>query len=138
MRVILLGIVGMLALAGLGMGAVPTLPGTQAVGNVEVEMALFNYVSPVVVVPAGTTVTWRMVQTLAGYHTITTGVLSADCGVAENVECGPDKFSARVVGGAAPSLTGATFSHTFSSAGTFPYFCKPHALLGMHGVVVVV
>jgi plastocyanin len=32
---------------------------------------------------------------------------------------------------------GATFDRTFSSAGTFPYFCSAHCSLGMTGSVVV-
>jgi plastocyanin len=33
--------------------------------------------------------------------------------------------------------TGATFDHTFSSAGTFHYFCKLHYALGMTGTITV-
>src|SRR6476620_10140383 len=34
---------------------------------------------------------------------------------------------------------GATFTHTFSSAGTFPYYCTPHGgCCGMVGTVMVV
>jgi LPXTG-motif cell wall-anchored protein len=32
---------------------------------------------------------------------------------------------------------GATFSHTFGTAGSFPYFCSFHSDLGMTGTVVV-
>ena len=32
---------------------------------------------------------------------------------------------------------GATFSHTFPAAGSFPYFCTPHAFMGMVGSVTV-
>src|SRR6476660_10559094 len=33
---------------------------------------------------------------------------------------------------------GAVFSHTFNSAGSFPYYCTPHgALFGMTGMVTV-
>ena len=33
--------------------------------------------------------------------------------------------------------TGFVFSHTFSAAGTFPYYCTPHGSLGMVGSVTV-
>ena len=33
--------------------------------------------------------------------------------------------------------TPATFSHTFNSSGTFPYYCNPHCALGMTGSVTV-
>jgi plastocyanin len=29
------------------------------------------------------------------------------------------------------------YSYTFSQAGTFPYYCKPHVSLNMTGTVVV-
>ncbi|AZH26554.1 halocyanin domain-containing protein [Haloplanus aerogenes] len=32
----------------------------------------------------------------------------------------------------------ATFSHTFATTGTYPYYCTPHRSLGMKGIVVVV
>jgi plastocyanin len=32
---------------------------------------------------------------------------------------------------------GATFSHTFNTAGSFPYFCSPHCSMGMTGMVTV-
>jgi hypothetical protein len=32
---------------------------------------------------------------------------------------------------------GATFSHTFPTAGTFEYFCVPHCSFGMKGTIVV-
>jgi len=32
---------------------------------------------------------------------------------------------------------GSTFSHTYTSAGTFGYFCTPHQAIGMVGTVVV-
>src|ERR1051326_776090 len=33
---------------------------------------------------------------------------------------------------------GQTFSHTFNSVGSFPYFCVPHCSFGMTGMVTVV
>src|SRR5438132_10523348 len=32
---------------------------------------------------------------------------------------------------------GATFSHTFNTVGTFPYYCTPHGGCGMIGTVTV-
>jgi plastocyanin len=34
--------------------------------------------------------------------------------------------------------TGTTRTFVMNSAGTFPYYCQPHATLGMNGVVFVV
>jgi plastocyanin len=35
------------------------------------------------------------------------------------------------------SDVGATYSHTFTTTGTFPYFCLPHGTLGMAGTIDV-
>lgn len=35
------------------------------------------------------------------------------------------------------TLSGGSFSHTFTSAGDVPYFCHPHEGLGMTGIVRV-
>ena len=32
---------------------------------------------------------------------------------------------------------GFTFEHEFTASGTYPYFCTPHKVLGMKGIVVV-
>jgi plastocyanin len=38
---------------------------------------------------------------------------------------------------AATLASGSTYSHTFTQAGSFPYFCRPHCSMGMTGTVVV-
>jgi plastocyanin len=35
------------------------------------------------------------------------------------------------------SAAGAMYSHTFVEAGTYPYFCYPHAGNGMTGQIIV-
>src|SRR5262249_23100376 len=35
------------------------------------------------------------------------------------------------------SNMGATYEHTFNTAGSFPYFCAPHGTLGMTGMIQV-
>ena len=39
--------------------------------------------------------------------------------------------------GAPTSVQGATYDHRFTTAGTFPYFCRPHVGAGMIGSVTV-
>jgi hypothetical protein len=68
--------------------------------------------------PVGTTVTWTDRDAIA--HTVTSGVPLA-----------PDGAFDGQLGG-----LGATFSWTFSVAGTFPYYCRFHAG-GMHATIVV-
>lgn len=63
-------------------------------------------------------------------HTVTSGA----GGNADGRFCSPSD-------GACTSTTtsgaGATYDHTFTSAGTFPYFCRPHRSSGMTGSVIV-
>jgi nitrite reductase (NO-forming) len=70
-------------------------------------------------VPAGSTVTWK--NTDSTLHTVTSG--SAETGVS-----GTEFDSSYLAGG-------KTFQHTFSSAGTFDYYCTLHPF--MKGQVVV-
>jgi plastocyanin len=125
----------------LAMAAVP-LAAQAAAPVPDVEAALFSFGPPVLVVPAGTTVTWHFAESLIGYHTITTGPITGlapapDC-PAIGTQCGPDAFNVRIDGPSlVPTLDGATFQHTFATPGTFTYFCIPHYPLGMRGIVVV-
>lgn len=64
----------------------------------------------------GTTVRWRNEEAML--HTITPD--------------GHTEWNEGTVTGA-----GDVFTHTFTSAGTFPYFCAPHLSAGMTGVVTV-
>lgn len=70
-------------------------------------------------VPTGTTVTWK--NSDSTLHTVTSG--SAESGVS-----GTEFDSSYMTGG-------KTFQHTFSSAGTFDYYCTLHPF--MKGQVVV-
>jgi plastocyanin len=70
-------------------------------------------------VPVGTTVTWKNLDSTL--HTVTSG--SAESGKSGTI------FDSSYLTG------GKTFQHTFSSAGTFDYFCTLHPY--MKGQVVV-
>lgn len=77
----------------------------------------------------GDTVTW----TFAGAgHTVTSG---AGC-TADNQFCSPNDTNCA---NATTGNAGTTYSHTFTDAGTFPYFCQVHcaAPFNMKGTVVV-
>jgi plastocyanin len=65
-----------------------------------------------------------------GGHTVTSG---SSC-TADNVFCSPSNTNCS---SGATSNAGATYSHTFTGTGTFPYFCIPHCSFGMTGSVVV-
>jgi nitrite reductase (NO-forming) len=77
------------------------------------------YEPPALTVPAGSTVTWK--NSDSTLHTVTSG--SAESGVS-----GTEFDSSYLAGG-------KTFQHTFSSAGTFDYYCTLHPF--MKGQVIV-
>ncbi|HVF03385.1 MAG TPA: plastocyanin/azurin family copper-binding protein [Frankiaceae bacterium] len=88
-------------------------------GGNEVLATATNKFDPVSLkVKKGTKVTW----TAEGFHTVTSGT----------AKDGPD------AAGPMKSPSGfKTYSVTFAKAGTFKYYCQPHATLGMEGEVVV-
>jgi plastocyanin len=80
-----------------------------------------------VTIRVGDTVRWVWAAT---GHTVTSGTN----GNADGLFCSP---SDGTCAGAPTSRAGATYDHRFESAGTFPYFCRPHAGMGMVGSVTV-
>jgi plastocyanin len=87
----------------------------SAAGSVVVAIRDFSFQPAIVNVPAGATVTWVNCEPETGEaHTST-----SDNGVWSSELLPP----------------GATFSHTFDQAGSFPYHCEPHPF--MTGTVVV-
>ena len=71
-------------------------------------------------IKVGDTVTWTWE---GGAHTVTSGANCTSDGM-----FGTDGIQ---------SAVGSTFTHTFTTAGTFEYFCVPHCSLGMKGTIVV-
>jgi plastocyanin len=69
-------------------------------------------------VKVGTKVTW----TAEGFHSVDSGT----------PDTGPDP-----AGPLKAPMGFTTYSYTFTKAGTYKYFCQPHAQLGMTGEVVV-
>src|SRR4029453_9462697 len=73
--------------------------------------------------------TWKWTWSSSGHNVISGSQCSAD-----GQFCSPSDSNCA----SAPlSNQGATYSHTFSTAGTFPYFCAPHCGFGMVGTIVV-
>ncbi|HET6403807.1 MAG TPA: plastocyanin/azurin family copper-binding protein [Candidatus Thermoplasmatota archaeon] len=110
------------------------LPAATALpAAVPVLAAGQSFASPALVVPAGTTVEWVGV---ALPHSVTTAsdVAAAAAGRANdraNADADPDTFHMDLP-------QGARASHTFTTPGTYAYFCELHVRLGMVGVVTVV
>jgi LPXTG-motif cell wall-anchored protein len=80
----------------------------------SVSMVDFNFSPATVTIKVGDSVTWT--NNATDPHTST-----SDTGVWDSGTVNP----------------GASFTHTFNSAGTFPYHCSFHVSLGMVGTVIV-
>lgn len=96
--------------------------------RVEMDNRL-RYLPDTVRIPAGATIRWVNVSDLI--HTVT-----ADPGKAfrrENVRL-PESASPFDSGDLRP---GDSFTHTFTVPGVYRYFCVPHEVAGMVGVVIV-
>lgn len=77
---------------------------------------------------AGDTV--RFVWKGSGGH----GLVSGPCNSPDGKFCAPSDTNCNN----APNLTSPnTYSHTFTSPGTYPFYCKPHCDDGMTGTIVV-
>ncbi len=99
--------------------AAPTPTAVAGAGQTaSVEMRNISFNPPTLQVKVGTKVTWTNKDDVDHTATSDTGVW--DSGALSN---------------------GATFSFTFTQAGTFPYYCRPHGAPGgngMSGTIVVV
>ncbi len=61
-------------------------------------------------------------------------VVSGTSGLPDGVFCSPSNADCS----RAPLLNaGATYDHTFTALGTFPYYCSPHFSFGMTGMITV-
>jgi plastocyanin len=78
-------------------------------------------------IAVGDTVTWTWAS---DHHSVTSGTGCA----ADNKFCSPGDANCAA---GATSNTGSTYSHTFTTAGSFPYFCSPHCGAGMLGTITV-
>jgi len=112
-----------LTAAACGGGSSPSAPGVASIApaaspsapsaaGTTAEIKGFAFVPPAVTAKVGDTITWTNNDTTA--HTVTLDDKSVD--------------SANI----AP---GATFSHAFTAAGTFPYHCSIHTT--MKGTITV-
>ena len=86
-------------------------------GNTVTATATNKFDPQKLTVKVGTEVTW----TAQGFHTVTSG------------EPGKKDASGPMQGAGGF----VTYKVTFDKAGTYPYYCEPHATLGMVGEIVV-
>ena len=87
---------------------------------------IYCFTPEAVTVPAGTPVTWTN-SSSAAQHTATVCTSSACSGAPANT--GSDSFNASV--GSSPG------SFTFTSPGTYTYYCTIHGYAAMHGTITV-
>ena len=105
-------------------GGLPPVTVTVTVGG-STNMA---FAPANVTLRAGDTVRW--VWTGALRH----NVVSGTAGTADSRFCSPADTGCA----SAPlASAGASYSHTFTQPGVYPYFCKPHVPMGMVGTVTV-
>jgi len=88
----------------------------------EITASGFTFSPNSVTITAGDTVRWLHGS---GIHTVTSGTGASDPEVGLLWD---DPLSA----------LNPVVEHQFSAAGTVPFFCRPHALMGMTGVITVV
>lgn len=91
---------------GLALAALAEVIGLP--NDAAVEIRTFQYRETAIEVPVGTRVVWTNRDQIE--HTITAGAPDSTDGV----------FNAKLAG------PGATFSYTFTKAGTYSYFCDRH------------
>lgn len=87
----------------------------------------FSFDPKTVTIKVGDTVKW--VWGGGGHN-----VVSGSNATADNKFCSPNDMNCSA---AALSNAGDTYSHKFTAAGSFPYFCRPHAGAGMTGTITV-
>ena len=107
-----------------------TVPGPTT-HTVHVGQGGFRFVPRTLTIAAGDTVHWVW---SSGGHDVVSGTVSGGVGHADGTFCSPKD---QACASTSTSGAGATYDHTFASPGTFPYFCAPHAGLGMTGTITV-
>lgn len=118
--------------SGGGTAAVPNScpAGTQVViasGRVGPYGAPPSFNPASLTVHVGDTVCWYFAD---GGHQVVSGT---SC-TADSRFCSPNDMNCSTV---ATSLGGANYTHKFTAAGTYPYFCSVHCAMGMIGTVTV-
>jgi plastocyanin len=94
----------------------PTTTTTPVADKATVTMKLIAFKPDAITVAAGTAVTWK--QTDPGFHTVTSGTVEQGTGgVTEKPDGAFDSGQL---------ATGKTFSFTFTTPGTYSYFCSVH------------
>jgi plastocyanin len=97
----------------------------SAAGPDAVSIVDKTFVPPDITVHVRDTVTWTVTQAIAEPHSVTSGTDSSDPNNAKLFDSGINLRN-----------NGDHFSYTFTSAGTFPYYCQVHPTV-MKGTITV-
>jgi plastocyanin len=120
-------LLALIALAAAALAADPQRPAGPA-ATVRMTAAM-RYDPPSVHVRAGDTVLWQNASSLT--HTVTADRTQARLAQSVSLPPGARPFHSGMIG---PS---GTWRYTFTTPGTYRYFCVPHETQGMTGTVVV-
>src|SRR6266571_2823593 len=110
----------------------PAVSGVPSATSTIVDVTVgggngFQFVPDTVNISVGDTVQWTWATS---FHSVTSG---PPC-VADSQYCSPNDMNCA---SGILSNSGTVYTHTFSQAGAYSYFCAAHCSLGMTGVVNV-
>jgi plastocyanin len=118
-----------------GINVVPGDGGTISGGTIHTVQVgpngAFAFSPSQLTIAVGDTVQWVW---MASGHTVTSGIPSSVSCIPDGAFCSPSDTNCAV---GATSVAGSTYSHKFTTVGTFQYFCMPHCLAGMTGAIKV-
>ena len=126
-NIALVSILGMLALAGCGLGGPAHDPVKP--GMVGVDMGFASFEPATIHVKAGQTVAFRNNAVIT--HTVTADPAKASDPKDASLPAGASAFDS---GDISP---GEVYTHAFTVPGTYVYFCMHHESDGMVGTIVV-
>ena len=107
--------------SGLGSGP-STTQSSKAITHTVEMTGDYEFVPSALMIKQGDSVKWVLVE---GAHTTTSGTVNKE---GEGV---PDGIWDSDI------MNSGSFTYTFNSTGTFPYFCTPHSEVGMIGTIAV-
>lgn len=116
-----------LLLAGCGSGDEPSMPAAKTSEGVSVDTALLAFSPATARVKAGQTVTWVGGDNIT--HVLVQGTYDVGADGLRSEEKDDGAFQLKL------TRKGQQVSHTYTTPGTFTYFCSIHR--GMNGTVVV-
>jgi len=108
-----------------------TIRGSSTVTVTVGPNGTFVFDPVTVTIRVGDTVHWTWAST---GHSVVSGQVINNMNMPDGKFCSPNDTSCAT---APASFAGATYDHTFTVAGTYPYYCAPHGVIGMIGTVVV-